>query len=118
MQQMAQQASEISSLYKRLGSHQAIKDPKTDRPQVIVDLKFFQSLLQTVNSILVDATVDPEQCQTVNSILFDVTVDPEQCQTVNSILFDVTVDPEQCQRQQQPLFSEASLERLLNLNTN
>jgi hypothetical protein len=101
MQQMAQQASEISSLYKRLGSHQAIKDPKTDRPQVIVDLKFFQSLLQTVNSILVDATVDPEQCQ-----------------TVNSILFDVTVDPEQCQRQQQPLFSEASLERLLNLNTN
>jgi Cys-tRNA synthase (O-phospho-L-seryl-tRNA:Cys-tRNA synthase) len=77
MQQMAHQASDIASLYERLGS-QVIKDPKTDRPQVVVDLKSFQSLLQTVNSILVNATLGTEKSQ----------------------------------EQQQPSFSDASLEQL------
>jgi hypothetical protein len=48
MQEMSRQVCEISSLYEQLGSGQPIGDPKSDRPQVIVDLQFFQSLLQIV----------------------------------------------------------------------
>ena len=48
MQEMSRQVCEISSLYEELGSGQPVGNPKSDRLQVIVDLQFFQSLLQIV----------------------------------------------------------------------
>ena len=47
-QQLAQQMSKLSSFMEQMPTHTVVADSQGGRPKVLVDLDFFQSLLQTV----------------------------------------------------------------------
>jgi hypothetical protein len=49
MQQLMQQVPALSLLWEQMGNPRVITDAKTGRPQVLVDLAFFQSLLQAAS---------------------------------------------------------------------